>query len=217
MSPSNPPSNPPNAPAMQALLTQLRSLSSRELIFRVVILVIIVASVVLSWWSFTKVLPPLQAKSKQLTSELSSLTTEIDQLERKWPLEPERDTTNRYDEVRTQLFSNEAAFANWLANLNGQASTLTLDAKADFGKTSPVQAPGEKLATIPASIFVEVRPTLSGAVAQSPYQRIVQLTQQLCAQPKRTDMAELTVAGGVGSISRALVVLRLWAGEDKSP
>jgi cytoskeletal protein RodZ len=206
-----------NPPPTTSLLDQLRVRSSRELTFRIVILVIIFGSLGLAWWSFAKVLPPLQNKSKELTSTLSRLNTDVDELERKWPKEAELEVTNKYNEVRSQLFSNEAAFDSWLANLNGQASTLTLDAKADFGKTSPVTAPGEKLATIPASIFVEVRPSQTGSLAQSPYQRIIQLTEQLCLQQKRTDLAQLTLAGGVGSISRALVVLHLWAGEDKTP
>jgi len=216
MNPPQRPQSPPKPPAWKAALAQLRLRGSGDLVFRIVILVVILGSLGLAWWSFAKVLPPLQAKSKGLASTFAQLSSEVDKLALDWPEARAADVTNKYNQVRSQLFSNEAAFANWLANLNGQASTLTLDAKADFGKTSPVAAPGEKLATIPASIFVEVRPPLIEAPTQSPYQRIVQLTGQLCAQQKRTDLAELTVSGGVGSISSARVVLRLWAGEEKS-
>ena len=213
--------NPPEpatakVPAPPSAMAQLRAASSGELIFRIIIGVVILGSLGLAWWSYTKVLPPLQARGKDLASTLSGLNTEVDDLQRKWSLDAERGVTNQYAQVRSQLFATEAAFDRWMANLNGQASTLTLDAKADFGKTSPVSAPGEKLATIPASIFVEVRSPLSGIAAQSPYNRIVQLTQQLCTQEKRADLAAVSVSGGIGSISRAVVVLNLWAGEEKT-
>jgi hypothetical protein len=44
----------------------------------------------------------------------------------------------------------------------------------------------------------------------------VQLAQQLNTEEKRTDMTELTISGGTGSISEAVVVLRLWAGEERT-
>ena len=204
-------SPPPIPPA-----ARIRLGSPREVIFRVIIAAVVLGSVGLAWWSFAKVLPPLQNKARELSSNLSGLSMEVDGLDGKWPKAAAEQVTNSYDALRSQLFSNEAAFARWLANLNGQASTLTLDAKADFGKTAPVPAPGEKLATIPATIFVEVRPAPGTAATQSPYQRVVQLTQQLCVGAKRTDLAELTVSGGIGSISRAVVVLNLWAGEERA-
>ena len=67
---------------------------------------------------------------------------------------------------------------------------------------------------IPATIFLEVHPTTEQP-AQPPYQRLLQLAQQLGAGEKRTDLAELTVWGGTGSVSRATVVLNLWAGEER--
>ena len=193
---------------------RVRLFGSREAIFRVVILIVILSSLSLSWWSFAKVLPPLQRKAKDLTSTLSRESTDIDKLQLEWPKAAAEQVTNNYQQLRSQLFSSEAAFATWLANLNGQAVTLTLDAKADFGKTATVPAPGEKLATIPATIFVEVRQPAEAAGTESPYQRVVHLIQQLCAGQKRIDLSDLTISGGVGSISRAVVVLQLWAGEE---
>jgi len=101
-----------------------------------VILAVILSSVGLAWWSFAKVLPPLQDRNRELSSTVSRLGTEVDELDRRWPKAAADQVTNNYQRVRAQLFSNEADFANWLANLSGQASTLTLDAKADFGKTA---------------------------------------------------------------------------------
>ncbi len=217
MSPPQPnpaPQAPPPVPIVVRL--GLSSPRPREVMFRIVILAVILSSVGLAWWGFAKVLPPLQDKYRELSSTVSRLGTEVDNLDRQWPKAAAEQVTNNYQRVRGELFSNEDAFANWLANLSGQASTLTLDAKADFGKTAPVLAPGETLATIPATIAIEVRSPPGEGAAQSPFQRVVQLTEQLCAGKRRTDLSELRLSGGVGSISRVVVVLDLWAGEEKT-
>ena len=214
MSPPPVPQAPPSAPIVVRL--GLRSPRPREVIFRLVIVAVILSSVGLAWWSFVKVLPPLQDRDRELSATVSRLGTEVDQLDRQWSKAAADQVTNSYQRIRSELFSNEGAFANWLANLSGQASTLTLDAKADFGKTAPIAAPGEKLATIPATIVIDVRSPPGEGAAQSPFQRVVQLTGQLCAGKRRTDLAELRLSGGAGSISRVVVVLDLWAGEEKT-
>jgi len=211
----NPP-EPTSTPQPRPVAVPLRLLSSREVIFRVVIAVVILASLGVAWWSFVKVLPPLQKQARELASTHADVTSEVDKLTLEWSEARASEVTNGYTEARSRLFSSESAFAQWLANLNGQASTLTLDAKADFGKTSPVPGVGEKLATIPATIQLEVRSTQDHPATQSPYDRVVQLAQQLNTEEKRTDMTELTISGGTGSISEAVVVLRLWAGEERT-
>jgi outer membrane murein-binding lipoprotein Lpp len=205
----------PQAPRPVPVVVRLGLRSPREVIFRLVIVAVILSSVGLAWWSFAKILPPLQDKGRELSAAVSRLGTEVDELDRQWPKAAAEQVAKSYQLVRGELFSNEGAFANWLANLNGQASSLTLDAKADFGKTAPVPAPGEKLATLPATIVIEVRSPAAEGPAQSPYQRVVQLTEQLCAGKRRTDLAELRLSGGAGSITRVVVVLDLWAGEEK--
>lgn len=209
----NPPDPAPVAQPRPATLP-VRLLSSREVIFRVVIGVVILVSLVVAWWSFFKVLPPLQKQAHELAATYTQVNADVDKLSREWSETRAAEITNKYSEVRSRLFSSESAFAQWLANLNGQASTLTLDAKADFGKTTPVPAAGEKLATIPATIFLEVRPAADGTSGATPYQRLMRLAQQLGAGERRTDMASLDVSGGTGSISRAVMVLNLWAGEE---
>src|SRR5437016_3076060 len=175
------PQEPPPIPRPRPVSLPLRLLSSHEVLFRIVIVVLILASVIVAWWSFVKVLPPLQKQSKELASTYTQVSAQVDKLTHEWSETSAAEVTNSYVAARARLFSSEAAFDQWLANLNGQASTLTLDAKADFGKTTPMPVPGEKLAMIPATIFLEARPTTDQAAAvQSPYQRLVQLTQQFC-------------------------------------
>src|SRR5258708_2717418 len=169
MNPPQPAPAPPPAPPRVPLIVRRGLRSPREVAFRAVIAVVILCSVVLAWWSFAKVLPPLQSKGRELSASVSRIETEVERLDRQWPRDTADQITNSYEQLRLELFSNEATFATWLANLNGQVSALTLDAKAEFGKTAPISAPGEKLAAIPATIFLEVPPSPGFCASQSPY------------------------------------------------
>src|SRR6266481_2936093 len=104
---------PPSAPI--AVRLGLRNPRPREVIFRLVIVAVILSSVGLAWWGFAKVLPPLQDKYRELSSTLSRLGTEVDELDRQWPKAMVDQVTNNYQRVRGELFSNEDAFATWLA------------------------------------------------------------------------------------------------------
>src|SRR5882672_9342746 len=115
MNPAQP--NPaPQAPPPVPMAVRLGLRSPREVMFRIVILAVILISVGLAWWSFAKVLPPLQYKIRELSATVSRLGTEVDEMDRQCPKAAADQVTNNYQRVRAQLFSNEAAFANWLAN-----------------------------------------------------------------------------------------------------
>ena len=58
-----------------------------------------------------------------------------------------------------------------------------------------------------------MRPAPGDARGKSPYERVLAFGQQLAAHGKRADLAELNVAGGADSISRAVLVLNLWSGD----
>src|SRR6266567_801036 len=91
-------SPPPPPPVVR-----LRLGSPREVIFRVIVAVVGLGSVGLAWWSFAKVLPPLQTKARELSSNLSGLSMEVDGLDSKWPRAAAEQVTNSYDELRSQL------------------------------------------------------------------------------------------------------------------
>jgi hypothetical protein len=118
-----------------------------------------------------------------------------------------------YQEVKNQLFADEAELGRWLVRLEEEASPLALDIKVDFGKSTARTAEQEKLAIVPASVTLEVRPAIGGT--QTPYHRLLRLGQQLAAEGKRADLAELDVNGGPLSITHGLLVFNLWAGEGK--
>src|SRR5215467_17077 len=120
------PSEPPPIPQPRPMSMVTRLLNSRELIFRVVIIAVILASITVAWWSFARVLPPLQKQSKELASTYTLVSSQVDKLSHEWSETRAAEITNSYVAARSRLFASEAAFDQWLANLNGQASTLTL-------------------------------------------------------------------------------------------
>src|SRR6266700_2684966 len=107
MSPPQP--NPaPQAPPPVPMAVRLGLRSPREVMFRIVILAVILSSVGLAWWGFAKVLPPLQDKYRELSSTVSRLGTEVDELDRQWPKAAVDQVTKSYQQIRGELFSNEA-------------------------------------------------------------------------------------------------------------
>jgi len=115
--------------------------------------------------------------------------------------------------VHNQLFADEAELGRWLFRLEEEAAPLALDINVDFGKSTARTAEQERLAIVPASVRLEVRPAIGGT--QTPYQRLLRLGQQLAAEGKRADLAELDMNGGPLSITHGLLVFNLWAGEGK--
>lgn len=192
-------------------LVQRQKLDRWEVLFRLAVLLLMLASIGLAWWSFSRRLVPLQQKSRELATKVNTVGIEVDTLERKWPKFESTQIREQYQDVRSQLFADEMELGRWLMRLDEQAAPLALEIKVDFGKSTSRTEEEEKLAIIPASITLEVHPTIGGT--QTPYQRMLRLGQQLGAEGKRADLYELSVNGGPLSITHGLLVFNLWAGE----
>jgi hypothetical protein len=209
MSSSVPPINPmakrPNLPS--------KKLTQWDLLFRFVVVLLIGGSAACAWWTYSQRLVPLQKQSKSISGDLSRLSAEVDTMERKWPMVQRDQIRSEYQEVKNQLFANEAELGRWLVRLEENATPLALDINVDFGKSTARTEEQEKLAIVPASVTLEVRPAIGGT--QTPYQRLLRLGQLLAAEGKRADLAELDVNGGPLSITHGLLVFNLWAGESK--
>jgi hypothetical protein len=197
----------------QLAVVQARKAKPWEILFRLINFSLILGSLGLAWWTFNKRLIPLQQRSRQLASRLQTLGNEVDDMSRKWPKFERDQIRSDYQEVRNELFADESELGRWLMRLEEQSSPLALDIKVEFGKSTTRTTEDEKLAIIPAAVTLVVRPTVGGN--QTPYQRMLRLGQQLGAEGKRADLAELTVNGGPLSITRGVLVFNLWAGEQK--
>jgi len=190
-----------------------RKLTHWDLLFRFTIVILIAGSIAFAWWTYNQRLVPLQQQSKELSASLNRLSAEVEVIERKWPHVDREQIRSDYKEVHNILFADEAELGRWLVRLEEEASPLALDIKVDFGKGATRTAEQEKLAIVPASVSLEIRPAIGGA--QTPFQRMLQLVQQLAAEGKRADLGELDVNGGPLSITHGLLIFNLWAGEGK--
>jgi hypothetical protein len=197
--------------------TPPRNAGYRDRLFRVIILVAVLGSVAVIWWSFVMVLLPRLKESRELSSRVSRLSAEVDDLEHQWTKAGAEQVSNQFSQVDLKLFEGRAGVEAWLADLKEQAAPLALDVRADLGPASPQTAGGRTLTVIPATVSVEVQPARPELATPSPYQRILQLSQRLTDQDKRADLTELTVAGGTNSIGRTVLVLNYWTRKEGTP
>jgi hypothetical protein len=204
-----------NLPAtpQQLAMVQARKAKPWEILFRAINFTLILASVGFAWWTFEKRLVPLQKQSRQQVTSLETLSSQVDDMGRKWPKFARDQIRTDYQEVRNELFADELELGRWLVRLEEEAAPLALEINVQFGNSKNRTTEEEKLAVIPASVTLVVRPTIGGT--QTPYQRMLQLGQELGAEGKRADLAELTVNGGPLSITKGVLVFNLWAGEEK--
>lgn len=184
----------------------------REWIFRAVIVTLLLGSMVLAWWSI-RGLAPLQKETRTLSSRVANLSAEVDDLERKRPRGQDGQVEAKLQEAHSTLFTDRAALAAWLATLQKQTTPLALNARSDFGKTIPQTTNGESVTVIPTTISLDVRPQSGAQGNESPYQRVLRLNRILTTQDKRADLRELTMVGGPQSVTNAVMVFYLWAGD----
>jgi hypothetical protein len=207
---------PPVIPSGVRVGTAINSRRHRfEWLFRVVILLLVAASLAVAWWTFTQVFQPAQRQSRDMSARLARVAGEVDQLERKWGKAEADQVRRRYGEAYAQLFADQPALEAWLAGLRDQAAPLGLQTQIDFGQSRLAVTNEQQLAIIPASVSIEIQPLPGGD--ESPYQRLLRFTRQLSTEGKRADLAEMTVVGGPASVPRARLVFSLWAGEEARP
>ena len=200
-------------PRRRAAPVQQARIDYWELIFRVVIVMLLLGSMAMAWWSI-RGLAPLQKETRTLSSRVASLSAGVDDLERKRPREQAAQVEARLHEAHSTLFTDQAALAAWLATLQKQTASLALNARSSFGKTIPQITNGESVAVIPTTISLDVQPQSGAQENESPYQRVLRLNRILITQDKRVDLRELTMVGGPHSVTNAVMVFYLWA-EDK--
>jgi hypothetical protein len=163
------------------------------------------------------VLLPRLKQSRELSSTVSRLSAEVDDLDHQWSRTDAQRVTNQFSQVDLKLFESQASLEDWLADLKDQSAPLALDLRADFGTPTPKTAGGRTLNVIPATVSVEVQPAPPELPTPSPYQRILRLSQRLTGEGKRADLTELTVTAGTNSIGRAVLVFDYWTGKERTP
>jgi MFS superfamily sulfate permease-like transporter len=188
---------------------------SRVAWFRVVVASLVLGSLLAAWWSITQVLLPVQRQCKESSAKVSRLATDVDELQRACSRENLQQTRARVYTARARLFSDETSLANWLTELQAQASPLNLQAQASFGKTQPLTSDAKGLLLIPTTIELGVLPVgdarnVKGTVSQ----RLANLMRQLESGGKRADLTELTVTGNGYAVEHSTLVVNLWAEQE---
>jgi len=204
-----------SAPAPAARPTA-RNAGHRDRLFRAIILVAVLGSVAVIWWSLARLLPR-QQQSRELSQQVARLSAEVDDLDRQWTKEQTAQVTNQFSRVDVTLFEGRAGVDAWLANLKELGASLALDVGADFGQPSQQTAGGRTMTLIPATVSVQVLPAGPETKPPSPYGRILLLGQLLSFENKRADLMELRMDGGANSIGRAVLVVNYWAGKEGAP
>jgi len=199
-----PPSSPPAA--------KTSGLGHLTIVFRVVIILLLVFSVWLVWWSYYRVYAPRLKEARDNRATVNQLSAEVEDLDRRWPPAEIERINQRFEQVDTSLFADQSMLEAWLADFRERLlPPLALDLSASFQNTVLHSAAGQKVQVIPTTLTVELRPVTNATVMPSPYQRLLELTRKITLQPKRADLTEMTVESGPNSVSRAVLVLNFWA------
>jgi hypothetical protein len=196
------------------LLIQPRGLDYREIAQRSLLVFLNLGSVAFLWWSLQARLLPLQQETRDLTTTVARLSGEVSLMEATWTPATAQEIRERFGEVRTRAFNGRGALETWLAALKQQVVPLALDIDLDLSKLDAAPATNSPAGPTPRRVLVEVRPAAEIEAIATPFQRILQLTQRLVCDEPRADLVDLSVAGGLGSVSRAVFVLDLWTSDE---
>jgi hypothetical protein len=200
----------PNSKNTPPPVTKKGGFSYSDLVFRVVIMVLVAASVSLLWWSYSRVFAPRIKASHEMNTAVARLSAEVDDLNGKWSSSAIEQINQKFDQVQPSLFAGQPALESWLADFHEQLAALGLDLKTEFQKIIVPDGMENKLLIIPTTVYIELQPGTNSA-GMSSYQRVLQLTQNITAHEQRSDLTELTVDGGTNSISHAVMSFNFWA------
>lgn len=186
-------------------------------LFRIGVILVILVSIGVAYWSFFRHLQPLQLEARATLTRVSQKSARTDEMERRWTREQAKQIRERYREVCGRLFAGQEALEAWLRQVQADATPLALDINVGFGQNAIQDLFTNMASVAPASLSLEVVPreVKAGDPLENttPYQRILEFSQRLAAHGKRADLAELQVTGGVGSVQRAILVFNLWVGD----
>lgn len=192
----------------------------RDIAIRISLVLLNLGAIGFFWWSLQKVLIPLQKQVRETTTTVTRLISDVDLMERATAEGDVVQVRGKFGDVRSWMFVGRPAVEAWLGGLKEKVVPLALDVDFDFSKadaTEPATTPGvtnSATAISPTRVSLKVRPAAGVEAVLTPFQRTLQMTQQLTGQEKRVDLVELTATGGSNSVDNVVVVLNLWTGEE---
>ena len=200
---------PPATDNRSSPATHRGEFSYPDLLARLAVFGILLASVGLLWWSYYRVYAPRLKVTRDLNTTVEKLTAEVDMMEHRWSKAEMEGINEKFPLVQPRLFADQPELEAWLADFREQVAPLALDVKTDLAGS---RTAGEtNLLILPTTVTILFRPATEGPGSASPYQRLLQFAERITTQGKNADLTDLTVDSGVNSIDRAVVGINFWA------
>lgn len=182
----------------------------RALWIRLVMFGLVAVSVLVLSRSVNRLLKA-QAQTRAASAQLARLENEVRALKSKWRQEEIEELEARFARLPSLLFPEDEALGEWLRSLRSQADPLALDTKVEFGTAAVPVAKTKSVATIPATVTVQLKPGEPTAPPRSPYNRLLYLISHLVRHPRRADIVGVEVRSTSNSVSHAVAKINLWA------
>jgi len=206
----------PSAPSASVRIVTPRARSATSLwLLRSALLLAIIGSALLIYWSYAKRLQPVTTEQREKTSQMSRLADEIEQLRLKWTPQQIEKTKADYSDAKSVLFKDEEEIDGFKTRVHSHASMRVLNLIQDSADVSPHPALTNEVSILPMNLEVEPLPIL--VTTNTPYSRVLSFAEGVMARSeKRFELVSLTVAGNSNSVSRAVAVVNLFT-FPKSP
>ncbi|MCP5523369.1 MAG: hypothetical protein H7A46_17680 [Verrucomicrobiales bacterium] len=171
----------------------------------------ILGALLLIWWSVQR-LVPVQTEVRDISDELTRMNLEMDAMgDRIKNAGGAEEIREGFSKAQSLLLPGRAGVEGWLRELNAAAIPLGLDVRVTFGMADNRHLSNHVVTVIPATIAVRVRREANDQ--QSPYRRLLDLTQFLTRTPYRVDLVGLDARASDRSIESALLNVQLWSSE----
>jgi hypothetical protein len=157
---------------------------------------------------------PVQKELRETNAKVTRLSAEVDFMDNKFNKAEFELLLERYNAARGVVFSDSEAMFEWFRKLKLDMLPLGLEINTELGTATMKTVATNNYAIIPATLSVQIRPTLSIDATKSPYQRLLQFSRHLSIQQKRADLIDVQIESGAESICKAVAILDLWAGQE---
>ena len=182
----------------------------RSLLVRLVLLIVFGGSMWLAWWSVHR-LGPVEKKLQAQSEKLARLEDDIMQMEMKWNPREAEQVAGKFKQAQEQIFAGNEEFLRWQDELKRQTKQFVVEMKAQSVRTQACPLPNKVFAIIPTTVELQAS---DEPATNSPYKRLLDLTQNITTQKKRVDLVELLATGTSNSVSQAKLGLQLWSQEN---
>jgi len=198
----------------QDSLEAFRAITLRDVLERVVVFGVFLASLWLLWWSWQRIVP-LDKQATIMNRRVANLSSEIDQFEQIWNPARIEALTARYQAATEKLFATPEVCNEWTKGLSQLADYLALGLEAKTGTPQQFKVGQAKLSAVPVTLTVRALPGPPGVM--TPYKRLIRLVERVVSAEKRAELVGLEVRGASNSIAQAVLVVNLWSLQKEAP